>query len=141
VWCEKRVKSQKILFLIFISQGAKWDRTGLISLFLLGGDTNSLAFAAAGLSMLTAHLESPEVTKTSVRTDLLQALNILTELVIESVGNELGVVTIVVVLLSVQEPVGDLVLTRVLEDSDQTLNLLRLQLTGAVNDRNTCLAC
>lgn len=51
------------------------------------------------------------------------ALEVLTKLVIEVVSDNLGVLAVLDVLLSVQEPVGDLVLTGVLKDNDNTLEL------------------
>jgi len=55
--------------------------------------------------------------------DLLQALQVLTELVVQDVGQHLGGLAVLVVTLSVQEPVGDLVLTGILHDGDKLLNL------------------
>lgn len=67
--------------------------------------------------------------------DLLQTLKILTELVVEGVGQNLSVLTVTVVLLSVQEPVGDLVLTRVLDNSNDLVDLLLSELTSAKKKR------
>ena len=55
--------------------------------------------------------------------DLLESLKILTELVIQLVGHDLAEFTVLDVLLSVEEPVGDLVLARVLNNGHHTLNL------------------
>ena len=55
------------------------------------------------------------MTKTTMRADLLQTLKILTKLVVENVGHHLGSLAVLDVSLSVQEPIGDLVLSWVLK--------------------------
>lgn len=55
--------------------------------------------------------------------DLLQPLEVLTDLAVEGVGHHLRELAILNVLLSVQEPVGNLVLARVAHDRNQLLNL------------------
>ena len=52
--------------------------------------------------------------KTPVGADLLETLEVLTKLVVEDVGHHLGGLAVLDVTLPVQEPVGDLVLARVL---------------------------
>jgi hypothetical protein len=101
---------------------------------LLLGNTDSLTAATSGLGVLSTDLDTPIVTETSVGTDLLKTLDILTELVVETVGKELGELTICDVLLSVKEPVGDLVLARVLDNGDDLVNLLLGQLSGALGN-------
>ena len=70
--------------------------------------------------------------KTTVRVDLLQALEIVTELGVEAVGNDLRESAIDDVLLPIEEPGGDLVGERVGNDGDDLLNLLLGELTGAL---------
>jgi hypothetical protein len=70
------------------------------------------------------------VTQTTVGADLLEALEILTELGVETVGDNLGVLAIGDVALSVKEPGGDLVLGGGLEDGDDTLELFGGELTS-----------
>lgn len=65
----------------------------------------------------------PVVAETSVGADLLEPLQVLTQLVIQLVGQHLTEATVLHVLLSVQEPVGDLVLTGVRHHCDDALNL------------------
>ena len=57
-------------------------------------------------------------------TDLLEPLEILTHLVVEAVGEDLAEFAVLDVLLSVEEPVGDLVLARVVHDRHDTFNLV-----------------
>jgi hypothetical protein len=71
------------------------------------------------------------VTETTVSTDLLEALKIVTELGVDVVGENLVVLAVDNVALSVEEPCGDLVLSRVLDDGDNSLELFRGELTGA----------
>ncbi len=102
--------------------------------------------------MLTADTEAPVVTETTVGADLLQALEIITELGVDTVGEDLRVLAIDDVTLTVEEPLlpscqylvlcghhltgktyaGDLVGGGVLDDGDQALKLLRGELTGAL---------
>jgi hypothetical protein len=82
--------------------------------------------------VLTTDTETPVVTQTTVSADLLQALKVIAELRVDTVGEDLRVLAIDNVALSVEEPSGDLVLGGVLDDGDNTLKLLRGELTGAV---------
>jgi hypothetical protein len=83
--------------------------------------------------VLTTDTEAPVVTKTTVGADLLQALEILTDLAVQGVGNNLGVLAIGDVALSVKEPRGNLVLGGSLEDGDDTLELFGGELTSTVD--------
>lgn len=76
---------------------------------LLSGDTEGAAGSAGRLGLLTADLEAPEVSQTSVGSDLLQSFQIFSELGVDSVGDELRPVALADVSLSVQEPLGDVV--------------------------------
>lgn len=82
--------------------------------------------------MLTTDTETPVVSETTVSADLLEALEILTELGVDTVGEDVGVLAIDDIALSVDEPRGNLVLGRVLEDGDNSLELFGGELTGAV---------
>jgi hypothetical protein len=83
--------------------------------------------------VLTTDTETPVVTETAVGADLLQALEILTVLAVEAVGEDLVVLAVDDVALSVEEPAGDLVLGGALEDGDDTLQLFGGEFTGTVN--------
>jgi len=99
---------------------------------LLLGDTDSATSAAGGLSVLTTDTESPIVTETSVSTNLLQPLEIVTELGVNTVGQDLRVLAIDNVALSVEEPRWDLVLGWVLDDGDDALKLFGGKFTGTL---------
>jgi hypothetical protein len=59
--------------------------------------------------VLTTDTEAPVVTETTVSADLLQALEIVTELGGDTVGEDLAVLAIDDITLPVEEPGGDLV--------------------------------
>ena len=82
--------------------------------------------------MLTTHPQTPVVTQTAVRADTLETLEIFTGLAVETVGDDLGVLAIGDVALSVQEPCRDLILRGALEDGDHSLELFGGELTSAV---------
>ena len=56
--------------------------------------------------------------------DLLQPLQVLTQLVVQDVGHHLAVFAVLDILLSVEQSIGDLVLARVGHDSDQFIHLM-----------------
>lgn len=80
--------------------------------------------------MLTTDTETPVVTKTAVGPDLLETLEVVTHALVDGVGEDVGVLAVVDVLLSVEEPVGDLELGGVLHDGDDALELVRVELSG-----------
>jgi len=82
--------------------------------------------------VLSTDLDAPRVSDTTVRTDALQPLEVLAELALELVGKELAVLAVNDILLPVEEPRRDLVLRRVLEDGDNSLELIRVELSGAL---------
>merc|ERR1712141_876959 len=89
--------------------------------------------------MLTSGTETPVMTKTTVSPDFLQTLQIFTKLVVQEISHYLVSLAVLDVLLSIQEPVGNLVLTRVLHNGDDFLNLLFAQLTSALVKINVSL--
>jgi hypothetical protein len=103
-------------------------------LTLLLADTNGPAPATGGLAVLSTDTETPVVTQTPVGADLLQSLQILTELAVHTVGENLVVLAIHNVALPVEEPGWDLVLGWVLDDGDDALEFFGGKLAGAVDD-------
>lgn len=71
---------------------------------LLLGDTDSPAATTGGLGVLAADAQAPVVSETTVGADLLQALEIITELGVDTVGEDLVVLAVDNVALSVKEP-------------------------------------
>ena len=72
------------------------------------------------------------MTETTVDANLLEMLEILTELVVEVVGKELRVGAVLEILLTIQEPGGNLVGGWVLHDGDDALHLLGLEFAGTL---------
>ena len=70
------------------------------------------------------------MTKSTVGTDLLQALEIITEFGVNTVRENLAVLAIDNVLLPVQEPRRDFVLRRVLDDRNDAFEFIRVQVTS-----------
>jgi hypothetical protein len=66
----------------------------------------------------------PVVTDTTVAADLLQKLQVITKLGVQGVGQQLHILAVALVLLSVEEPVRNLVLARVLHDADELVDLV-----------------
>ena len=95
-------------------------------------DTDGTAAASSGLGVLATDTEAPVVSETTVSTDLLQTLEIIAELRVNTVGENLAVLAINDIVLTVEHPAGDLVCGRVLEDGDETLELFRGELSGAL---------
>lgn len=90
---------------------------------LLLGYTDSATTTTGSLGVLTTDTETPVVTETAVRADLLQAFQIVTQFRIQIGGSQLIVFTINDILLSIQEPVGYFVVQWVGDDGDNLLNL------------------
>lgn len=72
--------------------------------------------------------------------DLLHALKVLTELVVQTVGQELGVGSVDNVLTTIEKPLGDTMLKGVLHNGDDALQRVRINLTSALGNVNTSLA-
>jgi hypothetical protein len=100
---------------------------------LLLRDTDSPSSSSSGLGVLATDTESPVVTETTVSADLLQAFQIITELGIDTVGENLAVLAIDDIALTIEEPRWDLVLSGVLDDCDDTLEFFGGKFTSAAN--------
>ena len=89
--------------------------------------------------MLTTDLKVEGVTDTTVRADLLKTFHIFTILVIEGVGEELAVLAVLAILLTIEEPIGNLVFTRVLHDGNDAFHISSVHFTGALAHINFSL--
>lgn len=69
--------------------------------------------------------------QTTMSTDFLQALQIFTKLAVHAVCQHLGIFAIHNVALTIEEPCRNLVLGRVLDDGDDTLELFGCDFTSA----------
>ena len=70
--------------------------------------------------------------ETTVSTNLLQPLQVVTELRVDTVGQDLRVLAIDDVPLPVQEPCRDLELGGVLDNGDKALELVGVELTSTM---------
>ena len=102
-----------------------------IPLTLLLADTDSATSSASSLGVLTTNSETPEVTETTMGSDLLQSFQIFTKLALHAVGQHLTVLAIGDITLSVEEPCWNLVLSWTLNDCDNPLELFRCEFTSA----------
>jgi len=102
------------------------------SLLALARDTNCLAPSSRRLCVLSANADAPVVPETAMVADSLEALEVVAELGVDAVGEDLGVLAVDDVLLPVEEPGGDLVLRRVLDDGDDALELVGVEVAGAL---------
>ena len=99
---------------------------------LLSLDTESLTASTGGLGALTSDLVAPEVSETSVLLGLSHSLEILTHGGIHVVGNELSVAAVSGVLLSVEEPLGDGVVSGTSNNVRDALDIVLGELTGSL---------
>jgi len=115
-----------------LPQSTHQHSTAAQPLTLLLAHTDSPAPPARGLAVLSAHPQTPVVPQTSVRADLLQALQVLTQLRVDGVGEDVLVLAVDDVALTVEEPGRDLVLGGVLDDGDDALEFFGGEFAGAV---------
>ena len=93
-------------------------------LFVLGrlsDDTNSNTLSTGALGHLASDLQEPVVSETSMLSDLLHSLNVLSDFGFEQVGGSVEVAAVAVVVATVDEPLGNSEGDRV---SDDLLDLL-----------------
>jgi len=112
---------------------------GRRSLLLLLGTTNGLSSATSGLGVLTSNSQVPVVSKTSVQSDLFHSLEIVSELDVQVLVGDLGGLAVLVVTLSVKEPLGDVELEGVGDDGLDGLNLVLAQLASSAVEVNAGL--
>jgi hypothetical protein len=77
--------------------------------------------------VLSAHTETPEVAETTVRPDLLEALKVITQLRVHIVGQNLRILSVNNVTLTVQEPQRDLELSGILNNRHKPLQFVRVE--------------
>lgn len=100
--------------------------TSLTSLFgSVGssGESENLTLSTSCLGMLTSGPVAPIMADTSVDADLLHSLNIGSDSANQHVHHALRGLAVNEISLSVDEPLGDLVLGRVVDNGDELLNL------------------
>ena len=100
---------------------------------LLGSHTDGASAPTGGLGVLTPDLDAPVMTETAVVADLLQTLQILTQLRVQLRRHQLAVSACFVIFLSVQEPVGHLEGTRVGHHLHQVFDFFLAEFAGTVH--------
>eukprot|EP01084_Bolivina_argentea_P263762 446556_1 len=100
---------------------------------------SNLTLTAGGAGVLTTDTETAGVADTTMGTDLLHALQIVTELDVNGVGQDVLGLAGLGVTLTVQEPHGDLELGGVGKDVGDALELVGLEGTGAALGVDTSL--
>ncbi|KAL7537391.1 hypothetical protein ACHAXR_007792 [Thalassiosira sp. AJA248-18] len=90
--------------------------------------------ASSRASVLSTHADTPPVTKTTVGTNLLHPLNIITELSIKVLRKHLRVLARLEILLPVEEPKWNLELAGVLNDGNELFDFISGQFSGALVD-------
>ena len=98
------------------------------------GHTNNSSTAASGLGVLTSDTVAPVVTNTTVSSNLLQSLNILTNLANQGVHHDLGGLSGHLILLSVNEPRRNFKLLGVGDDSNELFDLFVGESAGTTLD-------
>ena len=93
-------------------------------------DTYSLSSATSGLGVLTTDTKTPIVPQPTVVPDLLQSLQVISQLHVESIRHNLGILPILVILLPIQKPVRDLKLPGVCNNGHEIVQLLCSQFTS-----------
>ena len=78
---------------------------------LLSSDSEGLSASTGGLCSLTSNSDTPVMSETSVILALSQSLQILSQDGIKLIGNQVGPGSVSWVLLSVHEPLWDVVFT------------------------------
>ena len=71
------------------------------------------------------------MSQTSVSSDLLESLQVLSELGVNTVGNELRPVALTNISLSVEEPLGNVVVSGLGKNVVDLINVLFFQLTSS----------
>jgi hypothetical protein len=81
--------------------------------------------------VLTANTKPPEVTETTVSADLLEPFKVVTQLRVHTVRQNLQVLAVDNITLTVQEPYWNLELGRVLNDCHQSFQLVRVEIASS----------
>ena len=102
-------------------------------------DRLTRAAASSSLGVLTTNFDAPVVAETTVSAHFLHALDILAELLLKLISKNLAVFAGLVVLLTIQKPLGDAKVKGVLDDSYDFLDLIGLELASALVSVNLSL--
>lgn len=99
---------------------------------LLLGNPHGLTTSARRLCPLSTHAKSPVVTKTAVASNFLQPLQIFSQLVVQVIGHHVGDFSVFIVFVTVEKPVGNLELARIIDDRYQLFQLFFGEFTSSL---------
>lgn len=94
-------------------------------LALLLRHTNGSTPPPSSLRMLTSNTQSPIMAQPTMSANLLQPLKILTQFAFHAVGQNLRVLAIHNIPLSIEEPCRDFILSWILNDGDNPFKFFR----------------
>lgn len=95
-------------------------------------NTHCATTTTSGLGVLSTDTEIVGMTETTVESNLFHPLQILSQFVIQVVGQELRVFAILNVLLTIEKVFGNVVLKRVLHDGDNAFQLFASEFTSTL---------
>ena len=107
------------------------------NLFLLG-HMHGATMVACGLGVLASDTKSPEVAQPSVGPNLLHLLQVFMKFVVQTIGQDLAVFSILHILLSVEEPVWDHVLVWILHSGGHTFYVFLSELSCPLGEVDVC---
>merc|ERR1719300_933209 len=102
-----------------------------LHLVLLLGHTHSFTFVTGRCGVLSANSETPIMSKSTMSFDLLQPLQIFAKLVLQTISQDLRVLSIFDILGSVEVVIWDLVLSWILHDGDKPFHFFIRQFTSS----------
>ena len=101
---------------------------------LLSGNTESSSASTGGLRSLTSDSDTPEVSETSMLLDFSHSLEILSQHGIELVRNKLAVLAVSWIVLSVEEPLWNVVVGWASNDIADLLDFFVSDLASSLID-------
>merc|ERR1712170_164998 len=140
---EKIQKSNVFLFQYFsirfqktLPKNIKIDSTPSYNFLLLLSlqNTDSSTVSTSSLSLLTLNSQSPHVSDTSVQPDFLHSFQIFSQFVGQSIRSQLGIFTVLDILLSIQKPGRDFEVFRVSHGGLDSFQFFGIDLTGSFVD-------
>ena len=87
------------------------------------GHAHGLASATCGAGALATHTQTPPMSQTTMSADFLETFEVLAQLAVQPVGHHLSRGAFMHILSAVEEPCGNAVALRVLDDAHDLFNL------------------
>lgn len=125
---------QQIKWIGLFSFSRRTQEDLLLALISNGGSVSS-----GTLGVLSADLEAPPMSETSMKSDLLDSLDVFSESGVEVGRGDLAEFTVLEVKSLVKEPLGESITLRLAHNLGDALDLLVGHFTGADVKRDTSL--